>query len=66
MHLPTQERTMSTLEFWIRREGACVVLGDGELQLILPTEGDAIDAAVRIAKELDALCRITYARHVGD
>ena len=57
---------MSTIEFWIWRDSAGVVLSDGELRLTLAVEADAIDAAVRIAQELDALYRITYARHVAD
>jgi hypothetical protein len=66
MHPPTQARVMSIIEFWIWGEGTGVVLSDGELRLTLSSEGEAIEAAVRIAQELDALYRITYARNVAD
>ena len=55
---------MAKIGFWIWGERSGFILSDGELQVPFEKEADAIDAAVRLAQEINALYSITYARQV--
>ncbi len=57
---------MTALEFWIWREQGGFVVSDGDHRLVVETETQATDVAVRIAQQCDALYRIFYARYIAD
>ncbi len=62
--MPQGERETTALEFWIWRECGGFTLFDRKHTLTFETEAEAIDAAVRISQDTNALYRIIYARHI--